>query len=557
MALASLVGFATIGSSIGLMASAAYIVATAALHPPLAALQVAIVGVRFFGIARGGFRYLERTLAHQVTLRLLARLRVWFYRGLEPLSPARLVQVRSGDLLSRVVADIETLELFYLRVVAPAAVALLVAALMAVFVGRFNAHLAAVLIAFLALTGIALPLATSRIGRGAGRRLVQVRAELNAALVDGIQGVADLLAFDRGPQHLAHVAALSERLACLQARIARGAALNDALGGLLANLATVTMLAVAVPLVSAGRLDGVNLTVLLMAAIASFEAVLPLPLACQHLETNLAAARRLFEIIDAPPAVRDPDTPSPQPADYGLVVEGLRFRYAPDEAPALDGVSFCVPQGGHLAVVGPSGSGKTTLASLLLRFWDYQEGHIRLGGHELRAYQSEELRRLLSVVSQNTHLFAGTLRDNLLLARPEAEEADLWRALRQAQLEAFARQLPDGLGTWIGEQGLRLSAGERQRVAIARGLLRDAPFLILDEATANLDTLTERDLLKALDALMAGRTSLIITHRLVGLESADEVLVLHAGRIVERGRHTDLLQADTLYRRMWQLQRDG
>jgi thiol reductant ABC exporter CydC subunit len=554
MVLAVLAGFATIGSSIGLMAAAAYIISMAALHPSLAALQVAIVGVRFFGIARGASRYAERYLSHQVTLRLLAHVRVWFYRALEPLAPARLMQYRSGDLLSRIVADIETMEHFYLRVIGPSTVALLVVVLMCVFVGRFDVQLAVVLLAFLALTGIAVPLATRRLGREPGRRLAEVRGELNATLVDGLQGVADLLAFNHAPQHLAHVVSLSERLAGLQTRLVRAAALNDALAGLLVNLATVAMLLVAIPLVNAGRLDGVSLAVLVMAAIASFEAVLPLPSAFQHLESSLAAARRLFEITDAPPAVRDPRGTSPQPDDYGLAVEGLRFCYAPGEAAALDGVSFCVPPGGRLAIVGPSGSGKTTLVNLLLRFWEYAEGQVRLGDHELRDYRAEDVRKMMGVVSQNTYLFNGTLRENLLLACPDAQEPDLWQALRRAQLEDFVRDLPDGLGSWIGEQGLRLSAGERQRVAIARALLRNAPILILDEATANLDALTERQVLGALDMLMAGRTTLIITHRLVGLEATDEVLVLQAGRVVERGRHEDLLQADTLYRRMWKLQ---
>jgi ATP-binding cassette subfamily C protein CydC len=259
--------------------------------------------------------------------------------------------------------------------------------------------------------------------------------------------------------------------------------------------------------------------------------------------------------------VRDPVNPSPQPDDYSLVVDDLRFTYSPSEAAALDGVSFRLPQGGRLTVVGASGSGKTTLVNLLLRFWDYREGHIRLGGNELRDYRAEDVRRLVAVVSQNTHLFNGTLRDNLLMALPadrskhgQAKEDDLWHALRQVQLEAFVRCLPDGLDTWIGEQGLRLSGGERQRVSIARALLRDAPILILDEVTANLDTLTEREVLQALDTLMDGRTSLIITHRLVGLRATDEVLVLQSGRVLERGRHDELLQADTVYRRMWALQ---
>jgi ATP-binding cassette subfamily C protein CydC len=567
MALAAFVGFATIGSSIGLMAAAAYIIASAALHPPLAALQVAIVGVRFFGIARGAFRYLERYVAHQITLQLLAHLRVWFYRAVEPLAPARLLAYRSGDLLSRCVTDVETLEHFYLRVAAPPLVAVLVAALMGVFLATYDVRLAATALAGLALTGIGIPLLTHRLARRPGHQLVAGRADLSAALLDGIQGAADLLAFDCVGRHLTRVATLNAHLVDWQARLVRIAALNEALGGLLVNVTTVAVLAVAIPLVGGGQLSGVHLAVLVLATIASFEAVLPLPLAVQHLESNLAAAHRLFEIIDAAPAVSDPPGASPQPHDYSLVVDNLRFSYPGSkiavsfggevsvpsgyEAPALDGISLRVRSGGCVALVGASGSGKTTLVNLLLRFWEYSSGSIRLGGHELREYRADDVRRLMGVVTQHTHLFNATLRDNLLLARPEADEPELWQALEVAQMAQLVRDLPDGLDTWLGEQGLLLSAGERQRVAIARALLRDTPILILDEATANLDTITELAIWRALDALMAGRTSLIVTHRTAGLERADEVLVLQDGRVVERGCHTDLLQADTLYRRWW------
>ncbi|MGQ9787366.1 MAG: thiol reductant ABC exporter subunit CydC [Anaerolineae bacterium] len=554
MTVALLAGFATIASSIGLMATAAHIIASAAYQPPLAALQVAIVGVRFFGIARGVLRYLERYLSHQVTLRLLACLRVWFYCALEPLAPARLLYYRSGDLLSRIVSDIETLEHFYLRVLAPPGVALLCALLIGVFLARYEVVAAVVVLAFLLATGTLLPITTRLLSRSPERQLTDARASLAVALVDTIQGLADLLAFNRASEQLTRLARLNVYLIQTQAHIVRLAALNDALGGLLANLAAAALLVVTVPLVRDGRLDGVSLAVLLLATLASFEAVAPMPAAFQELEHNLAAARRLFEIIDATPAVRDVVVISPQPNDYSLEVEALRFRYVPDAPLVLDDITFHVPTGRRIALVGASGSGKTTLVNLLLRFWGYSEGHIRLGGHELRAYRAEDVRRLIGVVAQHTYLFNGTLRENLLLAHPEADEAKLWHALEVAQLAEFVHNLPEGLETWIGEQGVRLSGGERQRLAMARVLLRDTPILILDEPTANLDALTEHGLWCALETLMRGRTSIIITHRLVALDGVDEVLVLQAGRIVERGRHSELLEHDTLYRRMYRLQ---
>ncbi|MCS7260347.1 MAG: thiol reductant ABC exporter subunit CydC, partial [Anaerolineae bacterium] len=408
--------------------------------------------------------------------------------------------------------------------------------------------------AFLLATGALLPITTRLLSRSPERQLADARAALAAALVDTIQGLADLLAFNRASEQLARLMQMNGHLIHIQARIVRLAALNDALGGLLAHMAAAALLIVAIPLVREGRLDGVSLAVLLLAMLASFEAVAPLPGAFQQLENNLAAARRLFEVIDATPAVQDVASTSPQPTDYSLEVEALCFRYASDAPLALDGITFRVPAGGRVAIVGASGSGKTTLVNLLLRFWEYAEGSIRLGGYDLRAYRAEDVRRLIGVVTQHTHLFNGTVRENLSLACPEADEAALWHVLEVAQLADFVRALPDGLETWIGEHGIRLSGGERQRLAVARALLCDTPFLILDEPTANLDALTERALWNALETLMHGRTCIVITHRLVALEGMDEVLVLQAGRIVERGRHSELLEHDTLYRRMYRLQ---
>jgi ATP-binding cassette subfamily C protein CydC len=554
MALAALLGFATIGSSIGLMSTSGYLIAKAALRPSIADLQLAIVGVRFFGIARGGFRYLERLVSHDVTFRLLARLRVWFYSALEPLAPARLMQYRSGDLLTRIVADIETLESLYLRVLAPPIVALLVALLAALLMGAFDPRLAIALLIFLILAGIGLPLLTQRLGRRTGRRMVGVRAELNGLLVDGIQGVADLLASGAEGRHLRQVERLSFELGGLQARMARIGGLQGALGGLLLNLATLAVLAIAIPLVRSAELDGVFLAMLVLTVISSFEAVLPLPQAFQYLTTSLEAGRRLLEIVDADPAVVDPACPADRPAEFGLRVQDLHFSYAPDESPVLGGISFDLSQGQLVAVVGPSGAGKSTLAHLLLRFWDYRDGQILLDGQELREYDQETVRSMMSVVSQHTHLFNASIRDNMLLARPGAAEQEMIDAAEQAQIDDFIQSLPQGYDTWIGEQGLRLSGGQRQRLAIARAILKDAPILILDEPAANLDALTERDVAASLQAVAAGRATLLITHRLVGLEAADEILVLRAGRVAERGKHHDLMQMGGLYRRMWDLQ---
>jgi len=554
MILAVLLGTLTVGSSIGLMATAAFIIAKAALHPSIADLEVAIVGVRFFGITRGIFRYFERLVSHNVTFRLLARLRVWFYEKIEPLAPARLLTYRSGDLLSLVVNDIETLEHFYVQVIAPPVVALLVAASMWVFMGSYDARLAYTLLAFLLAVGVGVPLGARWLSRDLGKVIIESRAELNVALVDGIQGMADLLAYGQEDRQSALVSERSREVIGAQRRMARITGLSDALNSLLANLGMVAVIAVAIPMVRAGRFSGVQLAVLALAALSAFEAVIPLASAAQFLESNAEAAKRLFAIVDAKPEVQDPSTALPAPRTYDLQIEGLRFRYEETGRPALDGLSFRLPAGGRLAIVGPSGAGKSTLVNLLLRFWDYHEGRILLGGHDVRAYRQEEVRRLIGVVSQNTHLFNDTVRANLLLAKPEASQEELYAAARKARIHDFILSLPNGYDTWIGEQGLLLSGGERQRMAIARALLKDAPILILDEATTNLDVLTERDVLQTIYRVMEGRTTLMITHRLVGMEQMDEIIVLRYGRVIERGTHANLLQQSGFYRRMWELQ---
>ncbi|MFZ5754948.1 MAG: thiol reductant ABC exporter subunit CydC, partial [Bacillota bacterium] len=533
--LATILGALTVGSNIGLLAVSALLISRAALHPPILDLMTLIVGVRFFGISRAVFRYLERYFTHDVTFRILSQIRVWFYRKLEPLAPAHLMDYGSGELLSRIVGDVDTLKFFYLRVLAPPLVAFMVLLGVFLFLAWFHLQAALVVLFFFLLAAVGIPLGIRSLSRGIGRRMVEVKGALNVLLVDSIRGMTEITAFGQGWRQQVKIEGLSRELIGLQGRVAGFTGLSGALVMLTMNLALWCVLVLTIPLVAGGKLDGIYLAMLALGAMGSFEAVLPLPLVYQHMEESMEAARRLFEITDTKLVVQDRAGHWLIPHRYDLEVKGLRFRYRENDSWVLDGLDFVLPQGGRLAIVGPSGAGKSTFVHLLLRFWEYEEGSITLGNHEIRAYSPETLRQLMGVVTQQTHIFNATIGENLLLAKPGASPEELVDAIRKAQLYDFIQSLPHGYDTYVGEEGLKLSGGQRQRLAIARVLLKNAPILILDEATVGLDPVTEKEVMGTIYGLMEGRTTLVITHRLTGLEVMDQILFLEGGKVVEQG----------------------
>ena len=532
MLLALLLSCGTLAAGVGLIATASYLISKAALVTAFVDVAVAITLVRAFAIGRAALRYAERYLTHRVTLRVLGGLRAWFFAAVEPLAPSGLQRHRSGDLLARVGADVETLDGFFARGVVPPVAAAVVAILVALLLGRFAAPLGAVLLALLALAGVVVPEVTRRLARPPAADLVAARGALHAGFAGDVDGLAELLAFGQEDAFRSRTETLGAALARPERRLAAVRGAGDALGLLLAGLAGVAVLVLAVPLVTAGRIEGLFLALLPLTAIASFEAVQPLAGAMQQRQASYAAAGRLYEILDAPPAVRDPVRPLAPPAAHAVEMRGLRFRYGPDGPLVLDGFGLSVPAGACVALAGPSGAGKTTVLHLLLRFWEQEAGEIRVGGRDIRACRADDVRRLVGVVPQQPYLFNGTLRDNLLLARGDATDAQLAAASRRAHLEAFIASLPRGYDTLVGENGLKLSGGERQRLALARVILKDAPIVLLDEATANLDERTEAEVVRTLAGFLAGRTAVIVSHRPALLRLATRVvpLVPPAGR---------------------------
>ncbi len=486
--------------------------------------------VRFFATLRVGSRYAERLVTHEATFRLLADLRVWFYTRLEPLAPAVLQTQRTADLLNRIVTDIDTLNLFYLRVFVPVLTAIAAGLAMAAFFAFFSWPAALALILGLALNGMVAPMLTSRQGARPGAEINRLTAALRTEYVEALQGMGELLVFGAAPAMQARAASLNNELALAQADMGRVSGLGFALSGLAANVTLLAVLVFGARRFEAGGISAAQVPMLVLGAMAAFEATAPLPAALQFLGQIKSAARRIFALADQPPPVPTPALPAPAPEGFGLELSDITLRYAPDAPLVLNGFSLCVPEGKHVGIAGPSGSGKTTLISLLLRFREFQGGTACFGGHDLRAYGSADMARHITVISQRSHLFHTTIRDNLLLANGKADEAALWHALAVAQLADFVRTLPKGLDSTVGEGGAKLSGGQARRVALARAVLKPAPWLILDEPTEGLDAETERAFLADLAPILKGRTVLYITHRPAGLALMDEIYALRNGK---------------------------
>lgn len=554
--LAVLLGCVMVASGMTLLGMAAYLVVAASVASLWVLLSLPIFLVRLLAVARPLARYAERCLSHDLALRLLARWRTRVYACLEPLAPALLLTYRSGDVLTRLVVDIDELQTIYLRVISPLVVALLIAGLLFTVLSFFCLPLACFALAGLVLASFVVPLLTWWLARDIGVAHVQVRAEQQAALVDGIQGLPDLLACDQSQLYLQKIAAYDRRLGNLQRRLAWISGLQEVLQTLLRQETLWCVLILALPLIGNGTIDGIYLGALALFTLVGFETAQPLGQVGQFLDHALSAGHRLFTLLDARPTVVNPHAPlALPPADvgYALAFEKVGFAYDALK-PVLKEIDICVRAGSRIALVGSSGAGKSTLLRLALRCWDATTGQITLNGVDISCYTLNDLRSLFGVVTQDTYLFNTTLRNNLLLARTGCSDEQLLHTLELARLGEFVRQLPAGLDTQLGEYGLRLSGGERQRLAIARVLLKDAPMLLLDEVTANLDPHTEQDVLQALHTLMYNRTTLLVTHRLVLMEEMDEIIVLEDGMIQERGTHAQLLACHGRYARLYAIQ---
>lgn len=553
LALATLLGAGAVGAAIGLIATSAWLISRASQRPQESALALAIVAVQIFGLSRGLCRYGERLVGHDAAFRLLAGLRVDVYRRLEALAPAGLPAFRGGDLLARLVDDVDSLQDLLLRVIPPFAIAAVVGAATVTLVWWMLPSAGLILLAALMLAATLVPWLTGRLSRRRESRQSASRGALSACVVDLVEGAPELAVNGALEAHLRRAAAADRELTRIARATARTAGAGQGLNTLLSGLAMWGALLVGVSAVRTGALAGVLLAVVALVPLAAFELVAGLPVATQTLERVRGSAARVFEVLDAPAPIPEPIEPAPLPAPpYSLRVRGLRARYC-DEGPwALDGVDLELAPGRVVALVGSSGAGKSTLAEVLLRFIPYEGGSVALGGVEIADLDGDDYRRIVGLVAQDAHIFDATLEENLLLARRDAGPEEVSAALDRVGLLEWAQGLPRGLQTEAGEYGSQISGGQRQRLAIARALLADFPVLILDEPGEHLDTATaEAIVADLLDAAAPAAATLLITHRLRGLEAVDEVIVLDRGRVLARGSHSELLAAGGRYAEMW------
>ena len=502
-------------------------------------------GVRGAAIIRTAGRYFERLVSHDATFRVLQHLRVATFSKLLPLSPAGLARFRQGELLNRIVADVDTLDHLYLRVISPLVGALVVILVVTIGLSILDVTLALTLGGIMLATLLLLPPLFYRAGKPTGEQITQLRGQYRQQLTSWLQGQAELMLFNASDRYRKQMEKTEQRWQEAQRRQAELTALSQALMLLIGGIAVIAMLWMASEGVGGNSQPGALIALFVFCALAAFEALAPVTGAFQHLGQVIASARRITQITEQQPEVTFSQQAPQSYSQVALTLNGVTFSYPQQSAPALKDISLQVAAGEHIAILGRTGCGKSTLLQLLTRAWDPANGQIQLNGQPLSELSETTLRQAMSVVPQRVHLFSATLRDNLLLAAPQASDARLADILERVGLEKLLED--SGLNSWLGEGGRQLSGGELRRLAIARALLHDAPLMLLDEPTEGLDATTESQILDLLSEVMRDKTVLMVTHRLRGLARFNQIIVMDNGQIIEQGSHAELLAKQGRY----------
>ncbi|WP_103073234.1 heme ABC transporter ATP-binding protein/permease CydC [Raoultella ornithinolytica] len=502
-------------------------------------------GVRGAAIIRTAGRYFERLVSHDATFRVLQHLRVFTFSKLLPLSPAGLARFRQGELLNRVVADVDTLDHLYLRVISPLIGALVVIVVVTAGLSILDVTLALTLGGIMLVTLLVLPPLFYRAGKPAGESITQMRGQYRQQLTAWLQGQAELMLFSASDRYRKQLEKTEQRWQDAQRRQAELTALSQALMLLIGGVAVVAMLWLTSAGVGGNSQPGALIALFVFCALAAFEALAPVTGAFQHLGQVIASARRITQITGQQPEVTFAAGEGQAFGLVSLTLNQVTFSYPQQPSPALENISLQVGAGEHIAILGRTGCGKSTLLQLLTRAWDPANGEILLNDQPLTHLNEATLRQAMSVVPQRVHLFSATLRDNLSLAAPGASDIQLMKALERVGLEKLLED--SGLNAWLGEGGRQLSGGELRRLAIARALLHDAPLMLLDEPTEGLDATTESQILDLLAEVMREKTVLMVTHRLRGLARFNRIIVMDNGKIIEQGSHAELLAEQGRY----------
>lgn len=508
--------------------------------------------IRFLAITRTAGRYAERLVTHNATFKLLSQLRVHFYQAIEPLAPAVLQQHHSGDLLSHLQHDIDTLDHFYLRIVLPFAVAGIALPCIAaiIFSYDYNVLITACIAWF--ILGLALPYWIKSRNQAIGKTIQYATANYRTQLVDGLQGMRELIIYQASSHYLDQAKQSQQTLIQYQGKLRQSNAYSQALSLGVIHITVVITLALLTLKQSelSTQAPAPEIALLILLVLASFEAVLPLSLAFEKWSETHTAAKRLFNLMDQAPARKEPSQLSPALEQASIQFDNVSFSYPEQTKPALNQLSFKLKAGKKLAIVGRTGAGKSSIAQLLLGFWQHQAGEIYLGHSNINQFHSEDLREHITYVSQSTHLFTATIADNLRLANPQANQEAIEQACQAVDLHHFIKQLPNGYDTWVGSSEANLSGGQARRLSIAQALLKPASVVILDEPTEGLDPITEQTMINNLLEKMSNKTLIFITHRPHLLKQMDQVILLEQGKAQAIDTHLNLIKKNRHYREL-------
>lgn len=550
--LSLLMGLLTIMSNVGMLSTSSVLISRAALHPDVLDLMVLIVAVRFFGISRGIFRYLERIFSHDTTFRILSGIRGWFYKNFNDNYSENNKNFKTGDIYTKVVNDVDTLKELFLRAIYPLITAVLTGIVTSLFILYFSKAAAIIYILVYTISGFILPAVLFNFSKGYIEREAFIKKELNIAIIDSVKGVLEAALFSMRDKFTEDFTALSREYLKMQKKKNVITAIGDNIYSLSASIIMALTLLITAPLIEKGALQGIYYAMLPLAIMASFEALIPMPNLLYKFREASNAGTNIFSIIDngEPKEVKG----SIEISNYNLCVNNLSVREEGESSEILKDISFNLPYGKKLAIVGASGSGKSTLLRTMLGFMKYCSGDINLGDVSYKAMDKEEIRKYFTYVDQNPYLFNTTIRENLLIANSASNEENINNKLSDFSVKELTDELPDGINTIVGQFGLNFSGGEKQRLVLARAMLKESKIVLLDEPTASLDVNLERTVIAAIQSEIADKSCIWVTHRLVAMDKMDEILVMDKGRVAERGTHKELINKKGIYFKLWSIQ---